>query len=135
MACFGRSESSEEREKRKVNKRIDIQLREEKDKYFNKTIRLLLLGAGESGKSTIVKQMKIIHKNGFTAEELESNVPLVLGNTVKSLQQLLSAMKSERLSLGVEFQDEKLSQAAGSILHINVDNLSIEEFIINKHDI
>lgn len=27
-------------------------------------------GSGESGKSTIVKQMKIIHQNGYTKEEL-----------------------------------------------------------------
>ncbi|KAG9308775.1 guanine nucleotide binding protein, alpha subunit [Chiua virens] len=30
----------------------------------------LVLGSSESGKSTIVKQMKIIHQNGFTDEEL-----------------------------------------------------------------
>lgn len=27
-------------------------------------------GSGESGKSTIVKQMKIIHQNGYTKDEL-----------------------------------------------------------------
>ena len=27
-------------------------------------------GAGESGKSTLVKQMKIIHSHGFTDDEL-----------------------------------------------------------------
>lgn len=27
-------------------------------------------GSGESGKSTIVKQMKIIHQNGYTQDEL-----------------------------------------------------------------
>ena len=31
-----------------------------------------LLGAGESGKSTLVKQMKIIHNDGFTQQELQS---------------------------------------------------------------
>lgn len=29
-------------------------------------------GAGESGKSTVVKQMKIIHGDGFTPQELET---------------------------------------------------------------
>lgn len=29
-------------------------------------------GAAESGKSTLVKQMKIIHSNGFTKQELAS---------------------------------------------------------------
>ena len=28
-------------------------------------------GAGESGKSTVVKQMKIIHGDGYSSEELE----------------------------------------------------------------
>lgn len=30
------------------------------------------VGAGESGKSTLVKQMKIIHNDGFTPYELQS---------------------------------------------------------------
>ena len=30
------------------------------------------VGAGESGKSTVVKQMKIIHGDGYQREELES---------------------------------------------------------------
>ena len=33
---------------------------------------LLVTGAGESGKSTLVKQMKIIHNDGFTEDELYS---------------------------------------------------------------
>lgn len=32
--------------------------------------REILIGSGESGKSTIVKQMKIIHQNGYSVEEL-----------------------------------------------------------------
>jgi hypothetical protein len=34
-------------------------------------------GSRESGKSTIVKQMKIIHQNGYTREELLAFRPLI----------------------------------------------------------
>lgn len=40
-----------------------------KIQYLN--IYLQYIGAGESGKSTVVKQMKIIHGDGFTPQELE----------------------------------------------------------------
>lgn len=33
---------------------------------FNETVKILLLGTGESGKTTIIKQMKILHINGFS---------------------------------------------------------------------
>lgn len=35
-------------------------------KRFNETVKILLLGTGESGKTTIIKQMKILHINGFS---------------------------------------------------------------------
>uniref|UniRef100_A0A8C7VDY6 Guanine nucleotide-binding protein G(s) subunit alpha n=1 Tax=Oncorhynchus mykiss TaxID=8022 RepID=A0A8C7VDY6_ONCMY len=48
----------------KRSRNIDKSLKAEKREY-KQTHRLLLLGAGESGKSTIVKQMRILHVNGF----------------------------------------------------------------------
>lgn len=33
-------------------------------------VKILLLGAGESGKSTILKQMKIIHQSGYSQDDL-----------------------------------------------------------------
>lgn len=50
-------------------------------------------GAGESGKSTIVKQMKIIHQNGFTNEELMGYRPTIYRNTVDSAQAIVLAMR------------------------------------------
>jgi len=51
-----------------VSKRIEKQLNTQMEEDKN-TIKLLLLGSGNSGKSTVMKQFKIIHKRGFTAEE------------------------------------------------------------------
>ena len=53
----------------------------------------LVLGSGESGKSTIVKQMKIIHQNGFTDEELMTYRPTIYRNTLDSAQAIVLAMR------------------------------------------
>jgi len=59
-------------------------------------IKMLLLGAGESGKSTIWKQMKIIHLEGFTDEELITNYkPAVIENVVQLFQGLAECVKKK----------------------------------------
>lgn len=50
------------------------------------THRLLLLGAGESGKSTIVKQMRILHINGFNEAEKMEKIKDIRKNVRDSIQ-------------------------------------------------
>ena len=57
-----------------------------------------VLGSGESGKSTIVKQMKIIHKNGFTDTELAEYRPVVYKNIMESAHQVINYMNKAGLS-------------------------------------
>lgn len=63
MGCFGgaptQKEQDEQKKRREANKRIEKQIQKDKQ-IFRATHRLLLLGAGESGKSTIVKQMRFV---------------------------------------------------------------------------
>jgi len=40
-------------------------------------------GAGESGKSTILKQMKLIHDGGYSKEEREAFKEIIFSNTVQ----------------------------------------------------
>lgn len=52
----------------------------------------LFQGSGESGKSTIVKQMKIIHQNGYSTEELGLYRLTVYKNLLDCMRSLISAM-------------------------------------------
>lgn len=54
-------------------------------------------GAGESGKSTVVKQMKIIHQNGYTPEELMLYRLTVIKNLVDSAQAIVLALRKFKL--------------------------------------
>ncbi|KAJ7447532.1 heterotrimeric G-protein alpha subunit, GPA2-like protein [Mycena galericulata] len=55
-------------------------------------VKVLLLGSGDSGKSTILKQMRVIHRVPFTDAERESYRQLVWENVVRGLKYLLDAM-------------------------------------------
>lgn len=88
---MGCAMSAEERAALARSKQIEKNLKEDGIQAA-KDIKLLLLGAGESGKSTIVKQMKIIHESGFTPEDFKQYRPVVYSNTIQSLVAILRAM-------------------------------------------
>ncbi|OBA20022.1 guanine nucleotide binding protein, alpha subunit [Metschnikowia bicuspidata var. bicuspidata NRRL YB-4993] len=57
-----------------------------------KDVKILLLGSGESGKSTIVKQMKIIHKDGFSDAEAYDYRPFVYKNVMDCIKNIINAI-------------------------------------------
>ncbi|RKF57257.1 Guanine nucleotide-binding protein alpha-1 subunit [Golovinomyces cichoracearum] len=90
--------STEEKEKKARNEEIENQLKRDKLLQRNE-IKMLLLGAGESGKSTILKQMKLIHEGGYSRDERESFKEIIFSNTVQSMRVILEAMESLELPL------------------------------------
>ncbi|ODV63830.1 guanine nucleotide-binding protein subunit alpha [Ascoidea rubescens DSM 1968] len=56
--------------------------------------KVLLLGSGESGKSTVIKQMKIIHQGGYSAKELYDYKPFVYKNLLDCAKAIATAYKS-----------------------------------------
>ncbi|KAJ8372816.1 hypothetical protein AAFF_G00276710 [Aldrovandia affinis] len=59
-----------------------------------------LKGAGESGKSTIVKQMKIIHEDGYSEEECKQYKVVVYSNTIQSIMAIIRAMGCLKIDFG-----------------------------------
>ncbi|KAK6336761.1 Guanine nucleotide-binding protein alpha-2 subunit [Orbilia javanica] len=89
--CMSR-EASEEMEQRKKSQAIDREIMDD-SRRLRRECKILLLGSGESGKSTIVKQMKIIHQNGYTVEELQQYRLTVYKNLVDCAKALIDAMR------------------------------------------
>ena len=78
------------------NRKITRELKKDYAKY-SKIAKLLLLGAGESGKSTIVKQMKLLHpvderkEPGFSTDEKDEAKLAIYANIIDSIVALLEA--------------------------------------------
>lgn len=98
------SSSTQDNEAKQRTKQIDQQL-EEDARATRDDIKLLLLGAGESGKSTIAKQMHILHMEGFSEEDRQAYLPVVYSNTIEVMSTIVAAMHA----LGVEFAGDKLT--------------------------
>jgi guanine nucleotide-binding protein G(i) subunit alpha len=62
-------------------------------------VKILLLGSGESGKSTILKQMKIIHQNGYSQEELLMYKTTVYKNLLDCAKAIVGALDKFGLRL------------------------------------
>ncbi|KIM35217.1 hypothetical protein M413DRAFT_449861 [Hebeloma cylindrosporum] len=80
------------------NDEIESQLKRDKLVAKNE-IKMLLLGAGESGKSTVLKQMKVIHHGGYNDSERDLYKEIIFSNTIQSMCAILEAMPQLDLAL------------------------------------
>lgn len=80
----------EEIEQRMKSREIDRVIEKDKQTY-KRQVKLLLLGAGESGKSTFLKQMRIIHGVQFEPELIKEYQHVIYQNIVRGMQVLIDA--------------------------------------------
>lgn len=60
-------------------------------------VKLLLLGAGESGKSTIFKQMRILHGSPRTEDDLRMYGVVVRSNVITAMRKLCQLLRNLEL--------------------------------------
>ncbi|KAF7495223.1 Guanine nucleotide-binding protein G(i) subunit alpha [Sarcoptes scabiei] len=113
---MGCTVSSDEKEATAKSKAIDRSIRADRDRQSNE-IKLLLLGAGESGKSTLLKQLKIIHQHGYNKDECYQYRRIIYSNTIQSLMAILKAMEY----LKIPFQNVECENLSHLFLNISSD--------------
>jgi len=135
---------------------ITRQLKQDFNKQKN-IVKLLLLGTGESGKSTIVKQMKIIHgtdgsdQTGLTEQERKDQIEVVRNNVLDSIEALITAAEEfdypikdpeaeaakERILVVLNNIDraQKYTPEIGQDVATLYSNAAIQQCVARKNDI
>ncbi|XP_070854584.1 guanine nucleotide-binding protein subunit alpha homolog [Drosophila suzukii] len=116
--CFGNfltylvrlRSTPEELEQRYKSKEIDRFLKKEKH-TFRRQVKLLLLGAGESGKSTFLKQMRIIHGVNFDYQLLREYQNVIYQNVIRGMQVLLDAREKLEIAWGSDGREQDANNA------------------------
>ncbi|XP_072007011.1 guanine nucleotide-binding protein subunit alpha-14 isoform X1 [Engystomops pustulosus] len=111
--------SAEEKESQRINSEIERQLRRDK-RDARRELKLLLLGTGESGKSTFIKQMRIIHGSGYTDEDRRGFTKLVYQNIFTAMQAMIRAMDTLR----IQYSSEQNMENALLVREVEVDKVN-----------
>uniref|UniRef100_A0A8B9QFU7 Guanine nucleotide-binding protein subunit alpha n=2 Tax=Palaeognathae TaxID=8783 RepID=A0A8B9QFU7_APTOW len=114
--------SAEEKESQRISAEIERQLRRDK-RDARRELKLLLLGTGESGKSTFIKQMRIIHGSGYTEEDRKGFTKLVYQNIFTAIQAMIRAMDT----LKIQYTLEENEDNAQMIREVEVDKVTVLE--------
>ncbi|PIN21593.1 G-protein alpha subunit (small G protein superfamily) [Handroanthus impetiginosus] len=114
------ADSEENEQTAEIERRIEQETKAEK--HIQK---LLLLGAGDSGKSTIFKQIKLLFQSGFDEAELKGYIPVIHANVYQTIKILHDGSKelsqsledSSKFTISDENKQigEKLSEIGGRL--------------------
>ncbi|XP_078428037.1 G protein alpha subunit 1 [Wolffia australiana] len=88
MGClFAKQKPSRDADAEAHAKAVEIDRRIAQETIAEKGLqKILLLGAGESGKSTIFKQIKLLFQTGFDEGELRSFIPVIHENIFQTIK-------------------------------------------------
>ncbi|KAI9431920.1 hypothetical protein H4582DRAFT_2001367 [Lactarius indigo] len=78
--------------------KIDRQI-EEDAKFFKRTRNVLLMGLNDPDTSAIVRQMKIVHQNGYSREELLEFRPSIWSYLLEISRRIVQDLQNSGLEL------------------------------------
>ncbi|XP_072549036.1 guanine nucleotide-binding protein subunit alpha-14-like [Salminus brasiliensis] len=117
MSC-----NKQERERYRKHREIERQLKLDKLEA-HRQVTLLLLGTKESGKSTLVKQMRIFYGKGYSEDDRRGFTRLVFQNIFVAVKAMIAAMGT----LHIQFTDGKNTKYAAMISSVEVETVNTME--------
>ena len=130
MGCSASCQSSEAAAAANRTRDIDLKL-ETSRKIAQKQPKILLLGSGGGGKSTIAKQLRIIHGTGYTKNDRIMYRPVIYSNCLQSLLEIIGAMEklgalfyepsrmndvATLMGLAKNFKEEYITKEVGELM-------------------
>jgi len=112
MLCCGEQPEPDEKTSKR-SKEIEEELKKARRQAESK-VKLLLLGTGDSGKSTFVKQMKVLHKDGFSTSEIAKFQGVLQENCLTSMQKIL---QNEEVNVPKNLKKDKEAVLESEELH------------------
>ncbi|KAI6655942.1 guanine nucleotide-binding protein (G protein), subunit alpha [Oopsacas minuta] len=121
--CAPSDEASQQ--SRKIDKFITDDLKRTKSE-----LRVLLLGTGESGKTTVIKQMRINYGDGFDQESRAKLRPNIYRNIYNAVHYIINGMDT----LGLKYAKSSITDREIDSL-LEVDLNAIRDQISDRHKI
>ena len=85
---------------------IDAQIKSD-EKILKASLKVLVLGTSASGKSTVAKQMKILHCHGFSTEELHNYKQILILNIFNGMKELV--FQAEQFGIKILRKNKKVA--------------------------
>ncbi|KAM0968045.1 hypothetical protein ACFX13_016776 [Malus domestica] len=111
---YNEEDNEENAQTAEIERRIEQETKAEK--HIQK---LLLLGAGESGKSTIFKQIKLLFQTGFEESELKSYISVIHANVYQTIKVLYDGSKelaqNDRETFEISIENKEIGEKLSTI--------------------
>ena len=118
--------TDEARHSRLIDKRLSLESRQ-----MLRQVKILLLGAGETGKTTFAKQMRILYGQDYSTEDLLSYRHAIYHSLFKSMKVMLDA----REKLGIEWENRRNEVKAQVLLHWKIPKQVSQELFVANVDV
>jgi len=126
--CYSNRDSDQLLKNEQANSKDIDRANEKQALQDQKIIKLLLLGAGESGKSTLFKQMINIYGAGFTHEERQTYKPIIGQNTLIAIKTLIQASRDLQEKHKIDAKiDDSIRDICDEIEILSLDTIIDQE--------